>query len=156
MTIDMRSNSMEELLKLEQRVMASIKEAVVEENRRWRSEALTVEMKLIGDRPAGEIPDEAKVVQAARRSLGVLGQQVKAVTAARGQARSRGCRACRPCDSRSPGAAVKVVLPKTSRTRNVKMEIEVWAATLVLIIFHLIFTYCLLASTSSRAPAIRI
>jgi tripeptide aminopeptidase len=82
MAIDMRSNSMEELLKLEQRVMTLIKEAVTEENKRWRSEALAVEIKLIGDRPAGEIPDDAKIVQAARRSLGVLGQQVKAVTAA--------------------------------------------------------------------------
>ena len=82
MTIDMRSNSMEELLKLEQRVMALIKAAVDEENKRWRSEALAVEVQLIGARPAGEIPDGAKIVQAARRSLGALGQQVKGLTAA--------------------------------------------------------------------------
>lgn len=81
MTIDMRSNSMEELLKLEQQVMVLIHEAVTEENKRWRSEALAVEIKLIGDRPAGENADDAKIVQAAHHSLSVLGQQGKAATA---------------------------------------------------------------------------
>jgi acetylornithine deacetylase/succinyl-diaminopimelate desuccinylase-like protein len=82
MAIDMRSNSTEELLKLEQKMTALIKAAVDEENRRWRSEALSVELQLAGARPAGEIPDDAKIVQAARRSLGALGQQVKGLIAA--------------------------------------------------------------------------
>jgi acetylornithine deacetylase/succinyl-diaminopimelate desuccinylase-like protein len=82
MAIDLRSNSPEELLTLEQKVMAEIRTAVTEENTRWTSDKITVEITLIGDRPAGTQPDDAKIVQAARRSLAALGQQVRSLTAA--------------------------------------------------------------------------
>jgi len=82
MAIDLRSNSMEELLIVEQKVMAAIQAAVTAENKRWTSDKITVEIKLIGDRPAGTQPDDATIVQAARRSLAALGQQVTSLTAA--------------------------------------------------------------------------
>jgi acetylornithine deacetylase/succinyl-diaminopimelate desuccinylase-like protein len=82
MGIDLRSNSMEELLIVEQKVMAEIQGAVTAENKRWTSDKITVDIQLIGDRPAGTQPDDAKIVQAARRSLAALGQQVRALAAA--------------------------------------------------------------------------
>ncbi|MET0722235.1 MAG: M20/M25/M40 family metallo-hydrolase, partial [Tardiphaga sp.] len=53
MAVDMRSNSTDELAKLEARLLDLVKEAVADENARWNSDKMTVEAKLIGDRPAG-------------------------------------------------------------------------------------------------------
>jgi len=75
MGIDMRSDSTDELLKLEKTILAHVREAAAEENRRWNADGISVELKLIGDRPAGRTPEDSKIVQVARRSLGALGQQ---------------------------------------------------------------------------------
>ncbi len=72
MTVDMRSNSTEELLKLEARLLDLVKEAVVEENARWNSDKMTVEIKLIGDRPAGIVALDSPIVQASQRAVTVL------------------------------------------------------------------------------------
>lgn len=72
MTVDMRSNSTEELLKLEQRLLGLVHEAVADENRRWDTDKMTVEVKLIGDRPAGETPADSPLVEAAQRSARAL------------------------------------------------------------------------------------
>ena len=72
MTVDMRSNSTEELLKLEARLLDLVKQAVVEENARWKSDKLSVEMKLIGDRPAGIVALDAPIVQATRRAVAAI------------------------------------------------------------------------------------
>jgi acetylornithine deacetylase/succinyl-diaminopimelate desuccinylase-like protein len=69
MAIDMRSNSTEELLKLEAKVLALVKEAVTEENARWNSDKITAEIKLIGARPAGAVAEDAAIVQASRRAV---------------------------------------------------------------------------------------
>ena len=61
MAVDMRSNSTEELLKLEAKLLDLVKQAVAEENARWNTDKITVEIKLIGDRPAG-------IVERIRRS----------------------------------------------------------------------------------------
>ncbi len=42
MAVDMRSNSTEELLKLEARLLDLVKQAVAEENARWKSDKLSV------------------------------------------------------------------------------------------------------------------
>jgi hypothetical protein len=57
----MRSNSTEELLKLEARLLDQVKDAVGEENKRWGSDKITVEIKLIGDRPAGVVAEDSRV-----------------------------------------------------------------------------------------------
>ena len=75
MGIDMRSDSMDELLRLEKTILAHIREAAAEENRRWNADGISVELKLIGDRPAGRTPEDSTIVHAARRSLRALGQQ---------------------------------------------------------------------------------
>src|SRR6202047_3859050 len=72
MAVDMRSNSTEELLKLEARLLDLVKEAVVEENARWKSDKLSVEIKLIGDRPAGFVAMDSPILQATQRAVTVL------------------------------------------------------------------------------------
>jgi tripeptide aminopeptidase len=72
MAIDMRSNATEELLKLEARLLDLVKQAVVEENARWNSDKITVEIKLIGDRPAGIVAMDSPIVQATQRAVSVI------------------------------------------------------------------------------------
>ncbi len=72
MAVDMRSNSTEELLKLEARLLDLVKEAVAEENARWNSDKITVEIKLIGDRPAGIVAMDSPIVQATQRAVSVI------------------------------------------------------------------------------------
>ena len=42
-----------------------MQDAVVEENARWNSQALTVSIETVGMRPAGRLPQSAPIVQAA-------------------------------------------------------------------------------------------
>src|SRR4051794_31483067 len=49
MAVDMRSDSPEELLKLEARLLDLVKDAVKEENTRWNSDKISVEIKLTAD-----------------------------------------------------------------------------------------------------------
>jgi tripeptide aminopeptidase len=72
MAVDMRSDSTEELLKLEARLLDLVKQAVVEENARWKSDKLAVEIKLIGDCPAGIVAMDSPIVQAAQRAVAVI------------------------------------------------------------------------------------
>src|SRR3954464_5667576 len=64
MAVDMRSNSTDELLKLEARLLELVKEAVADENARWKSDKMTVEARLIGDRPAGIVAMDSPMVLA--------------------------------------------------------------------------------------------
>jgi acetylornithine deacetylase/succinyl-diaminopimelate desuccinylase-like protein len=72
MAVDMRSNSTEELLKLEARLLDLVKQAVVDENARWNSDKLSVEIKLIGDRPAGTVAMDSPIVQATQRAVSTI------------------------------------------------------------------------------------
>jgi len=69
MTVDMRSNSTDELFKLEARLLALVKDAVADENKRWNTDKMTVEIKMIGDRPAGLIAEDSPIALAARRAV---------------------------------------------------------------------------------------
>lgn len=71
MEIDMRSESPEELKKLDESFMSLINEAVQEENK-TRSTAqgpITADITLIGDRPSGETPIDSTIVQIASASI---------------------------------------------------------------------------------------
>src|ERR1700722_15212838 len=46
MAVDMRSNSTEELLKLEAKLLDLVRQAVAEENARWKSDKLVLDIKL--------------------------------------------------------------------------------------------------------------
>jgi tripeptide aminopeptidase len=72
MAVDMRSDSTEELLKLEAHLLDLVKQAVVEENTRWNSDKIGVEIKLIGDRPAGIVALDSPIVQATQRAVAVV------------------------------------------------------------------------------------
>jgi tripeptide aminopeptidase len=72
MTVDMRSDSTDELLKLEARLLDLVKQAVADENARWKTDKLTVEIKLIGDRPAGIVAMDSPIVQATQRAVGAI------------------------------------------------------------------------------------
>lgn len=73
MVIDLRSTSQVELEKLEEKVLGILQEAKEEENKRWNSKELIVEIKQVGDRPAGSQSDDAIIVQAAAASSKALG-----------------------------------------------------------------------------------
>jgi tripeptide aminopeptidase len=73
MQVDLRSNRADELAALEEKLQALITEAVTEENARWHSTALTVERKLVGDRPASTHIDDRSVVDASVGAYMALG-----------------------------------------------------------------------------------
>lgn len=77
MEIDMRSESPVELQKLDESLVSLINEAVQEENaaRSTAQGAITADLKLIGDRPSGETPQDAPIVQMAAASIRAAGGQ---------------------------------------------------------------------------------
>jgi tripeptide aminopeptidase len=72
MAVDMRSDSTEELLKLEAPLLDQVKDAVREENARWNSDKVAVEIKMIGGRPAGIVALDSPIVQATQRAVAVV------------------------------------------------------------------------------------
>lgn len=82
MKLDLRSNDMTSLLELEKKAVDAIHAAVAEENARWQSKSkITVELKPIGDRPAGSTPADSLMVQAEAAALEALGLKVKKLAA---------------------------------------------------------------------------
>ena len=82
--LDMRSDSAEELKKLEANILPLMQQAADEENRRWEAkpeQQIKVELKLVGDRPAGAQAYESPVVDTARAALGTLGLEAKSIVA---------------------------------------------------------------------------
>lgn len=74
MMVDMRSNSEEELLRLEQKVLELIHKAVKLENERWGVDAITVDVELVGNRPAGSQSPDANIVQASMGATAAMGR----------------------------------------------------------------------------------
>lgn len=75
MDVDMRSESPAALERIDAALHASVARAVEDENaERRRGDPLTFELQLIGDRPSGEIAEDAPIVQravAVSRMLGI-------------------------------------------------------------------------------------
>jgi tripeptide aminopeptidase len=82
MAIDIRSNSITELLKLESQVIEIAQAAAADENKRWNSDQIAVECNLIGDRPAGVTPENSPIIAVARRCLAVTTGEPDIVLAA--------------------------------------------------------------------------
>jgi acetylornithine deacetylase/succinyl-diaminopimelate desuccinylase-like protein len=74
MLMDMRSDSTKELLALEAKFLEIVRKAAAEENARWGSDQIRVEIKPVGDRPAGTQSKDAVIVQAAWASTEMTGQ----------------------------------------------------------------------------------
>src|ERR1044072_3438663 len=72
MAVDRRSDSTEELLKLEDKLLDLVQDAVKEENARWNSDKMTVEIKRMGDRPAGMVALDSPIVQATQRAVATI------------------------------------------------------------------------------------
>jgi di/tripeptidase len=82
MLLDMRSNSQQELSKMEKKILSLIQEGADEENARWGGDKkITVDPKLIGDRPAGSQSPDSMIVQAAWMATKAIGQEPKLVEA---------------------------------------------------------------------------
>jgi tripeptide aminopeptidase len=75
MAVDMRSNSTEELLKLEEKLLGLVKQAVIEENARWNTDKISVEINMIGDRPAGIVEMDSPIVQATQRAVSTIARE---------------------------------------------------------------------------------
>lgn len=64
--IDMRSSDARALAAVDGRFHEAVREALAAENARWNANhPLTVDVTLVGDRPAGHTPESAPIVQAA-------------------------------------------------------------------------------------------
>jgi acetylornithine deacetylase/succinyl-diaminopimelate desuccinylase-like protein len=77
MLMDMRSDSEAELLAFEAKFLDIVKKAAVEENARWGSDKITVDIKLVGNRPAGTQPSDAVIVQASWAATNAVGLSPK-------------------------------------------------------------------------------
>ena len=71
MDVDMRSESCAELKKVDDQFLALLREAVAEENatRSTKEGAIQADPKVIGERPCGETPRTAPIVQAAAAAI---------------------------------------------------------------------------------------
>ena len=74
--VDMRSADPASLKSLDAKFHKAMDDAVVDENARWGSRALTVDKQLVGDRPAGNTPADSPLVVAAVSATKVLGLPV--------------------------------------------------------------------------------
>jgi acetylornithine deacetylase/succinyl-diaminopimelate desuccinylase-like protein len=77
MEVDLRSSDPAALATLESSFKAAVEAAVREENERWSGAGVvTVSMVLVGNRPAGETPASAPIVQTALAAASALGFSV--------------------------------------------------------------------------------
>ncbi len=78
--LDMRSNDVNELALLEGHTKAAALQAVAEENARWNSYGeITVEFRLIGDRPVGSTDPQNPLVQVAALAFDAVGIELQAL-----------------------------------------------------------------------------
>ncbi len=73
MLVDMRSNRIKELLDLEAQLLDIVRKAADEETARWGGDKITVQIKLVGDRPAGIQSTDSPLVQAIWFSTQAIG-----------------------------------------------------------------------------------
>lgn len=75
--VDMRSSDRASLAVVDAKVRAAVDSAAVQENRRWSHPGMiTVEKKLVGDRPAGNTAADAPIVRTALAVANALGKTV--------------------------------------------------------------------------------
>lgn len=74
MLIDIRSADAPLLAKVEQQIKAAIQQGVDETNQRWNTKAISADVVLIGDRPAGQMAADALIVRTALAAAKVQGR----------------------------------------------------------------------------------
>lgn len=78
MYVDIRSGNKKELNELESAILECVKAAAEEENRRWNhKEKITIDIELIGDRPAGVQATDNIIVQTAIGAINSMGLVTK-------------------------------------------------------------------------------
>jgi tripeptide aminopeptidase len=78
MEVDMRSKDPKSLADVDAKFHKAVQDALNEENARWHMPGvLKVDVKLIGDRPAGSTPDDAPIVRTALAVTRALGFDAK-------------------------------------------------------------------------------
>jgi len=76
--MDMRSADRASLAAVDAQFQAAVDSAVLEENRRWNHPGMiTVDKKLVGDRPAGNTPADAPIVRTALAVGQALGETIE-------------------------------------------------------------------------------
>jgi tripeptide aminopeptidase len=76
--LDMRSNDTGELVRLEQRVREAVQAGVAAENTRWDNNGeITVDFRLIGDRPSGSTSGDNPIVQVAALAMAEAGGELQ-------------------------------------------------------------------------------
>jgi acetylornithine deacetylase/succinyl-diaminopimelate desuccinylase-like protein len=66
MRVDTRSASVEQLDRLERALREAVKESLIEANGKKRQEALTTDVRVIGNRPAADLPADSRLLKMAR------------------------------------------------------------------------------------------
>jgi acetylornithine deacetylase/succinyl-diaminopimelate desuccinylase-like protein len=82
--IDIRSNSNAALLEFEKKVLGALHDAVREENARWKAASnnpIRLDIRQVGNRPAGMTPVDSPIVAAARAAFPLVGAQLRSITA---------------------------------------------------------------------------
>jgi len=81
--VDMRSTSSVELTRLDSGLRAAAQEALYEENARRRrgTPPLSVELRLLSERPAGEVPESDALVRYAAAATGCVGRSAELAVA---------------------------------------------------------------------------
>jgi acetylornithine deacetylase/succinyl-diaminopimelate desuccinylase-like protein len=74
MLIDIRSADAALLAKVEQQIKDAVQQGVADTNRRWNSSAVTADVALIGDRPAGQMSKDSMIVKTALAAATVQGR----------------------------------------------------------------------------------
>ena len=82
MEIDIRSDGAVELKQVTQQVLAIVRSAADEENRRWGKKTLQVAIKQIGDRPGGMTSPDSVLIQASLAGIRAVGQKELILAAA--------------------------------------------------------------------------
>ena len=78
MYIDLRSNAASELKNLEEKMLKSLECSLYEENDRWeKNPKITLDVELIGSRPAGEQSPDELIVRSAISALDHMGIEAK-------------------------------------------------------------------------------
>jgi tripeptide aminopeptidase len=76
MEVDMRSIDAKSLAEVDTKFKKAIEDALEAEKKRWGKTDLTVDPKLVGDRPAGRTPADSPIVKAAASVTKALGLPV--------------------------------------------------------------------------------
>lgn len=77
MEIDMRSPDVKSLDQTRDKILAAINSAVGEENARWNKGKITVDVELVGNRPAGETSTDSEIVHVASATIKAMGGSPK-------------------------------------------------------------------------------